>query len=294
MNSKSGDEFVELLKNLYLEMISNEKNNDDIVNAKTIEFLKQFQIYQIERTVNSVIGYVEQQDCVELLEVILNKIIYDNFTNTNPGLNNIAQSEGNNFKNLFYVNIEDLIDCSNNHSPNILKKCDIILRLGLPYEKDRVALVDLLNDYFLNDDIEISSKCECGSKRSVQKRFIDLPSIILIQLKRYLTTENGSFKNKTLVPIDFNLEFNTFNQIKKEYELVSIVCHIDDDESIQHGHYISYCREDNQSWSIYNDANVKLANFADTETDDYRSCSENAYLLCYVNKQVTIFFYKSN
>ena len=63
INSKSGYEFIELLKILYLEMISHAKNKG-ILDKKTVEFLKQC---KFGRTTND-IGYVQQQDCVELLE----------------------------------------------------------------------------------------------------------------------------------------------------------------------------------------------------------------------------------
>ena len=189
------------------------------------------------------------------------------------------------------MNIEDQIDCANNHYANIINNSDTILRLALPYSKTSVTVVDLLKEYFSTHNMGVFTKCgDCSGNRFIQKRFVDFPSILFVQLKRYLLTENNKLiKNKTQVHIDFNFEFNMFNdEIKKEYELVSIVCH-KGNQSIQHGHYITYCREVNDNWSIYNDADVRIANFSNTKTDDYKSCLENAYLLCYVIKQeVTI------
>ena len=182
---------------------------------------------------------------------------------------------------------------------------DTILKLGLPEKLTKeVSIISLIDDYFRKMQTSIICKPNdnladgdtgffyCGKYKYTKKFLIDPPFIIFIQLMRFINLKkkvnNNSFvyeqiKNDVSVNLNFTFNSKIFNsETSVDYELVSMVCHTGF-QSLQHGHYTAYCREEDSAWNLYDDLNDRavFADMSHRESNDYKFCSKNSYILCY-------------
>jgi len=93
-------------------------------------------------------------------------------------------------------------------------------------------------------------ECEdCGVRKDAIKKInlTNLPSILILQLKRFSFQDNKSIKISDIVdfPLDnLNLNECIYNNLEKNfpsYRLFAITNHIG--ESLQEGHYTSFCHD---------------------------------------------------
>lgn len=137
-----------------------------------------------------------------------------------------------------------------------------------------VNLEELLADYFLperiDDEANFLACNNCNAKVSWEKyfRLLGTPSILVIQLKRFLFDKDDGTCRKvnTRIKIPLNIDLQAFQEGGQEtaYELLSIVNHVG--KEFHEGHYTTIVREANHSWIEFDDAVVKP--FDITELDN--------------------------
>jgi len=150
---------------------------------------------------------------------------------------------------------------------------------SLPIPKGCKKLSDCMDSFIKTERLDEDNqyKCEKCKKmnRSFKKTQIWLPPTILtIVLKRFNERRQ---KIETPIEIPQILDaspymFNIFDHLPKIYKLYGVVHHIG---SSTGGHYWANCKNENQKWYCYNDANV-------TEiTEDKSANQSTSYILFY-------------
>jgi len=97
------------------------------------------------------------------------------------------------------------------------------------------------------------------------KDLIDkMPKVLIIHLNTYYFDHKTGVTKKINYAIDFNEDLtlsssylsNEANSINSHlsFELISVICH--KGQKANEGHYISFCKDDKQSWWSLNDAKI--------------------------------------
>ena len=149
---------------------------------------------------------------------------------------------------------------------------------------ERLTLEECLAEFFVEEELESSLRCDgkaCERQRQMTKqfRFESLPSVLIIQLKRF-SHENG-FRQKVNTFVQYPLEALDLSAFVSSpsaqsclYDLVAVSNHIG---SIYGGHYTAFARRDG-GWFEFNDSLVTKV----YSTGDL--ISPNAYLLFYLKR----------
>jgi hypothetical protein len=147
-----------------------------------------------------------------------------------------------------------------------------------------VSLINLIIDFFKIE--RLHAKCyTCECVLFSRKAIFELQDMIFIQLKRYFVNQSGDLiKNQIEIDIDFVIDSVIFGSknVKSEYVLSAIVCY--EGETLYGGHYIAYCKEEDENWRKYNDMPIEsvFVDIFDKFTHDYKYCTLNSYVLFYV------------
>ena len=149
---------------------------------------------------------------------------------------------------------------------------------------ERLTLDECLAEFFVEEELESLLRCDgktCERQRQMTKqlRFESLPSVLIIQLKRF-SHENG-FRQKVDTFVQYPLEALDLSAFISPpstqpclYDLVAVSNHIG---SIYGGHYTAFARHDGV-WFEFNDSLVTKV----YSTGDL--ISRNAYLLFYLKR----------
>ena len=137
------------------------------------------------------------------------------------------------------------------------------------------SLDDALSYYSITNEMNEYNceKCNTTGKAKERTLLTLLPNYITIQLLRF--KNDGSKINKSIdVPLRLNFDNYSYKMRDMNYELTSVICHID--FSIMSGHYISVIKRSN-NWYIQNDNDVKKV----SEYSAFEYIKKKGYILIY-------------
>jgi ubiquitin carboxyl-terminal hydrolase 8 len=272
---------------------------------------------------NTIWGMQEHQDSQEFYTFIINsieeecgnKISYIPVNNNliNNPVNNLVNNSVNNvllqiiatnyiqkseikdfspIKNMFIGYLISNVQCihCNTLSPSF--ESFITLSLSIPINKNTneiFKLEDCLNNFVTREQLDIQNKlnCDiCGIKNQSLKmiQFWKSPTILVIQLKRFIVNDYGIQTEKITNPVIYPLENfdikdyfhpDSPHKINTKYNLIGINCHYEFG-SINSGHYISIVKSNyNKKWYLFDDSNEVQ------ELNTNIIQDKNAYLLFY-------------
>lgn len=265
---------------------------------------------QIITLKNKVWGQHQHQDSQEFLSFLLNSIEEEisekvkfipgriiNFQNNNFKNNNLQDNLlnvmannswqkfiGNEFsiiKNLFGGMYHIIITCNfcNHKSHNF----DFFQILQLSINND--SLEQCLDDFIKEETIDKDNMVKCSfcghyNKSTKQTKIWKLPTVLIIQLKRFKVNNFGIITEKISKQVDYPINLNLdkyTNNINNNYELFGVNNHQSINNSINYGHYTSMVinRFDNK-WYNFNDSKCL------EEVNEI--ISKNAYNLFYMKK----------
>lgn len=177
-------------------------------------------------------------------------------------------------------------DTSCGYSSN---KFDAFLHLSLPIPLSKIApitIYDCFKEYCKDeilDDNNLWSCDGCNKKvKAVKKlRIWKNPMVLVIQLKRFGISHHTKDNRMIEYPItDLNIGpyISVFSDI--DCYLYSLQCIINHRGGVSHGHYYTYCRdEDTDKWFNFNDDIVR-------EISSTMVVNSNAYLLVYIRQDL--------
>ncbi len=150
---------------------------------------------------------------------------------------------------------------------------------------DEAVGVSVLLQHFMQTERDLEWKCPKGcadGRATLAHCMVRSPRILLLQVKRFATSEDGrSFvKIKNPVEVPEYLDLTPVMQAGKAegylYQLRAVVVHRG--ETIRGGHYICFARKDEQ-WFRYNDAVVDKC--TSREAFESYEAQRDAYMLFY-------------
>lgn len=240
-------------------------------------------------------GY-NQQDSHEFLNVLLDAL-HEDLKEDSDNIDN----ETSLIAKIFYGQMRSTVTCVCEETVITL---DSISFLALPipdlpavrprgkYPSDSVrrpvALVDCFEEFFKLEQIGDNgqwycNKCDCLTNAKKKLDLWILPTVLILQLKRFTYDVRNNNKIQTLVefPIDLPLDLNHFisNPDYKGstlYDLIAISCHTG---TLAEGHYTTYAKNFcTKSWFHFNDHIVSEAN-------EESFMSPHAYILVYHRRE---------
>ena len=321
-------EILNELLNLYSSLCSNQvtRNEIDLQAESFILRCKNINFVQNLSRLDDGIGFLMQQDAQEFLDALFKQINIEIYESTIPWVNQntIKQAKKDllpaydyetvvlkktSFHKLYNCIVSNKIGCKNGHSSSSEIVDCAFLQLNLPQSinnNESVALSFLFENY-INDEVITGTKCSTKCQEPLVRKTLlieESPSIICIQIirmvkniitffddneKKYITvneaSKNTSFINFPLNNLDikclYDMQFTSCN-----YDLCAVVCH--EGSSLNLGHYKTYCIENDNSWSVYDDMKqyVQVVNDMNPQSRDYTYCCKYAYMLFYVRKKI--------
>lgn len=257
INKNKNSELYNQIKEI-LTIIGNDTNNVCYPH-KCIQILNKY--FPNEFTLG------EQYDMSEVLTLIFDKISIEIGKPTNIELcnNNIinkintAIHNYNNSKSSSFIkNIQNtqlsILNCSKCDFEQINVEVYITLMLDISNEKDFYTII---SNYFKKDTVSdwLCDKCKILNNANKSIKLWDLPEILIVVLKRFKYSENGSIsKINTSIEIPDNITFGKgsilkYNDKEYKYNLCAIANHIG---NYMGGHYYAYCNYNNE-WYCYDD-----------------------------------------
>ena len=151
------------------------------------------------------------------------------------------------------------------------------LTLEIPTHLSKVTLYDCFDLYTGYETMEKDNQYKldgCGKYVDAKKRITIWrpPTVLIIELKRFIQTGTTTRKNTLLVdfPLKLNISKYVSGTVSSTYELCCVVNHMG---SLHGGHYYSTCLNGN-TWLTYNDSQVG-------PTPNTKLITPFAYLLFY-------------
>lgn len=185
----------------------------------------------------------------------------------------------------FYGNIINNVRCLKcNISEEVFEPYN---NLSLSIQDTNSSLQDCLDDYFQNEQIIDTWKCDKCNETGCNKSSVlwTLPNYLIINLKRF--KQNGSFTSKNNNLITFPLkDLNLTQYVSKDkndmnnyiYDLYAVNYH---SGNLDGGHYFSACKNLDGNWYNFNDGNVSRYNSANLES---QLVTKDSYILFYHRK----------
>jgi ubiquitin carboxyl-terminal hydrolase 8 len=188
------------------------------------------------------------------------------------------------------TNTKRCLYCS---SKNTVYEPFVTLGLTIPENKDNLNIYDCLDMMICEDQFDANNKISCNfcgfKNRAFNKTQLwQLPKILIIHFKRFITNYNTGLSRKIINNVDYpvyDLDLNKYfdpnspHINKSHYDLYAINIHksLGNPRNINAGHYTSLVKNMiNNNWHYYNDeSSVKTV----YEMDDLQE--QNAYMLFY-------------
>jgi len=274
-----------LMYELYKLLNASLHNNDLILNPVSF--------YKTIGSINKMWNELIYQDSQEFLSFLISKIqeedyIYNykdkdiviisqkkiNNISINP-INNIKNiiglNEWNNYENFEYSPIKKIFNgiLINNKICSFCKCCSnkydifITLQLSIPKSNNDIfSIYDCLDHLIKYQKVDknnllLCNLCGFKNRNSYNSLLWKTPEILIIQIKRF-NIDNSKIKNNIIYPKILNLykyfDDNSPYINDSLYELIGINIHIDFDNTINNGHYISIVKNKNQ-WLLFDDSN---------------------------------------
>lgn len=246
---------------------------------------------RIDSYTSQFIGH-SQHDAQEFMNVFLD-VLHEDLSST--------QTERSPISELFQGQMETIFRCENHCPPVIVPSKFNFLSLPIPMETRKTDLFKCMESFLEKDFIGDHGKWNCDSchqKTNAWKltHIKKLPPVLIFQLKRFdelipsKKQHSNSHKNETLVTYPVNnmpssILVPGFKSIFL-YDLVAISIH--HGRSLNSGHYTTIAKNcKNKLWYTFDDSLVTLASENDLQTKD-------AYILCYVRKDMNQVFVKKS
>ena len=185
----------------------------------------------------------------------------------------------------FYGQIINIFTCKCQYQTFSFQK---VLDLPLLFKNTNksVSLIELLDDYFEEEEIQFETKCEECRKKRVHEKEIKIsrpPNILILSLQRI----NTRTQRKNTCTLEFFEELNLKKYIDEEcghgnecnYELYGVGNH---SGTINFGHYFAYIKL-NEEWYEFNDSMVNKVGRINTY-------SNKVYTLFYKKKMKSNFW----
>ena len=184
----------------------------------------------------------------------------------------------------FYAQIVNIFKCKKKNKNETYSFERILdLPLLLPNDSESFSLEELLNNYFLDEELKYNQKCkDCHRRKHIKEiKISSPPNILILSLQRI----NQRTQEKNKCKIKFGEQLNLQSYIDEEcghkneciYDLYAIGCHAGD---MNFGHYFAYIKLNDQDWYEFNDSKVNYIG------DNYYNKSTCGY--------VYVLFYKKN
>ncbi|GMR32941.1 hypothetical protein PMAYCL1PPCAC_03136, partial [Pristionchus mayeri] len=232
-----------------------------------------------------------QEDAHELLSLLLDAIDPPPGWNREQGNKELPTNKlkpSTPIEQIFGGTLRNQVTCQSCTTPyiNYERIRELNVALGRKTE-ERIPLSGLVQDYFKNETISAFSCKKCARKTQAvrQTRVLRAPAVLIVQLKRF-----NAYGSKIRQPIfsERDLDLSKFmfdggaashegetGGKRAAYVLTGVVEHLG--ATVDHGHYIAYCRStDNQTWF----------KFDDEEVSRLSSQTSNPYLLFYSRKDL--------
>jgi ubiquitin C-terminal hydrolase len=207
--------------------------------------------------------------------------------------NIIGINEWSNYENFEYSPIKKIFNgilinnkiCSFCNCCSIKYDIFITLQLSIPESNNNeiFSLYDCLDYLIKFQKVDKNNKLLCNlcgikNKSNYNSLLWKTPEILIIQIKRF-NIDNSKIKNNIIYPKILNLYkyFDNNSPYKNNslYELFGINIHIDFDNTINNGHYISVVKNKNK-WLLYDDSNdvihINNIQHSDAYLLFYRKC----------------------
>ena len=191
------------------------------------------------------------------------------------------------FNNMFNFLVKSTKVCPRCKFTNHSIESTNILKLALPSNNAQETLENLIINYTKPESLDDDNKSTCTScihkvKSGSMYTIINLPQILIINLKRFEMNSYGLMgqkkQNRIIYPLELNLTDIVNDDKEYNYQLIAVNMHMG--FSINHGHYISMVKlATTNTWHIFNDDSMVRE-----VTDFNQLINNNAYILFYLRK----------
>jgi len=202
-------------------------------------------------------------------------------------MQNMYKKEYSEILNIFYgIHVSEIISNTTNKTLSARPEPFSVLSLSIPAQ-DTVSLYDCFDLYCEAEVLSHANKNawfndETKQTEDVQRKisFWSLPKVLIIDLKRWNTTNLNKNHGRIDIPLD-NVDFSKYvkgyNPASYVYDLYAVCNH---GGSSRGGHYTAYIKNANGKWYIFNDTSVNEMNKQDV-------ISPQSYCLFYRKKNIT-------
>ena len=143
-------------------------------------------------------------------------------------------------------------------------------------------VMQMLAEFFGKKNLDLCNVCKTSIKQSIS--LWNIPDYFIINLKRYKHNTNGTTNyNDKLITFPFKMNLNTLvSKDKKDpnnymYRLYAVNYYTG---NAQNGHYYSACKNLQDKWYLYDDANVKPIPITSNLV------TKDAYILFYYRERI--------
>ena len=280
-----------LLELIYLLKDLNEKNE----SFSPDNFLIELQNYSKEKDLINFIGF-DQNDASEFLLILIDYVYKTLERKVIINIKGDVVNEKDNLSRICFTNLRNMYSdhyceilniCFGNSLTEIFYKetkltCSAqsycILNLPIPNVKSNITIIDCLNLYLEEENIEYfhnNQLKDCVKKTS----FYNFPNVLIVSFNRFT---HQIRKNHKIIYFPFeNLDLNSYVKgynSKNEfvYDLYAICNH---SGSCMGGHYTSMIKLDKDKWYNFND---RIVSQITKNINDFYS---KAYVLFYIKKK---------
>lgn len=169
------------------------------------------------------------------------------------------------------------------NNENLSKRFESYIQTILEIPNGAETIYDCLDEFFADesldeDNLYFDEKSGKKVKSDICKKFIKLPTYLIIVLKRFKQNNMGMIigknKSKIAIPIeddyldlsDYTIGYDVNNS---NYQLISVGLH---SGGLHGGHYYAYAKNsENNKYYVYDDSNVTDLDLNNCEDDLYRN-----------------------
>jgi ubiquitin C-terminal hydrolase len=198
-------------------------------------------------------------------------------------IKNVYNNEYSEIINIFYgISVTHINDSINNKTISIIAEPFSILSLCIPNNKtNSCSIINCFDLYTQKEELMNENQIfneETGKKQDAIKNisFWSLPTVLIIELKRY-TNNNNKIKtiiNTPLTELNLSKYISGYNPESYVYNLFGTGNHFGNTTG---GHYTSNIKNPNGKWYSFNDNNI-------TEITEDKIINANTYSLFYRKK----------
>lgn len=159
---------------------------------------------------------------------------------------------------IFYGQYYSVINCGN--CDNVSSTYEPYNMIILPINESSNTLMDCFGNFCKSEKLDVENmwfcdKCKTNTQCLRRITLCRMPKILIIVLKRF---SNGRKINKN-IDITENIDLSPFitgyDKLNANYQLTGLINHTG---NLNGGHYYAYCKNIDDNWYEFNDADVAL------------------------------------